>query len=689
MSNEQRFHCNQLATSLSPYLSLHKEQPVHWQQWESEVIEYARQQGKPILLSIGYSACHWCHLMAQDSFGDLTTASIMNEHFINIKIDKEEQPELDKLYQQCHWILNGRNGGWPLTVFLQPDSLVPFFAGTYFPLEPENGMPSFKQLLKSIVEIFQEKPDDVAIMAEKVIHELKDLNAVKTLQAVASKPDYELFIEQLKQQHDPQWGGLVGAPKFPQPVLLLALLRVIYQIRPDESEFLYQILQRTAQGMARVGLYDHLGGGFFHYCTDPHWGIPNFEKILSDNALLLGFYASLAHFSKDGHYANLCRSSSYWMLDKMRHEQGGFFSSLGADSEEGEGTFYLWSKEEVLALLTEEEWAVANVAFGFEQAPNFLDKWHLHQWYSNESLAQKTGLHEKQIAWMLEPIKTKLLSARNMRAKPYRDEKVLTGVNGLAISGLLKSAVLLNDSHIKEAARQALSFIYLNLWKDGQLYAVYRDGVAYQSATLDDYAYLSMAIIDMLEVEWSHQWFHWLLELVDVAIEQLQSHHGGFYFAKENSIDTAPRLFDFSDGVAPSSNSVFNDCLYILALLLKNETYLTLADESCLAASANLRKSVLSHTSLLTNSINMKHNYDVVVVRGSALECMQWHGVLKRDYHPDRRVFSISDSAYKNDGPLHRFETQEAVYAQLCNVSEQEKRFDDLQDLESHLKHKP
>ncbi len=619
------FNKNNLAKCLSPYLQQHADQPVHWQPWSTDTLEYAKQQNKPILLSIGYSACHWCHKMAEESFSNHDTAQIMNHHFVNIKVDREERSDLDKLYQQAHFLLNQRSGGWPLTVFIEPKSLLPFFAGTYFPPEPIDGLASFPQILMTISDIFQHKYTDVLEMCVSIKQSLipvpNQTKAFSSLDELVSK-----FISDVDAHSDPEWGGLSGSPKFPQPVLYRTALNIILYRRPDQSEQLYQHIMRAAQSMSRIGLFDHLAGGFFRYCVDHYWGVPHFEKMLSDNALLMAWYADLATFNKEGSMANVCQQTFRWLSDEMQLESGVFGSSLSADSEDKEGQFYLFDRTEIENLLSAEQWSIAKVAFGLEQAPNFDGRWHLHQWYSTESLAEKLSLPLKQVQWSLDPIKQTLLDYRNQRARPARDDKALTGWNALLASALFKSGQLLNNETMIESAQAIISTIKNKLWLNGQLYSCYRNDSAYQSACLDDYAYLANAILHRLSYQWSTDYFIWLTEITEKVFSQFYRTGAGFEYSNNSDVPLQPIYL--TDDALPSGCAMVIEVVSQLSKFTGNIDHSTILDEILQHASIQIHQSSLAHASLI-NAYLIHGHRAVVVVRGSASELVEWQSQLQ------------------------------------------------------------
>ncbi len=662
---------NNLEHSLSPYLRQHKENPVFWQEWSNDIIDYARKHKQPILLSIGYSTCHWCHVMAHESFEDNETAQLMNTQFINIKIDREERPDLDKIYQQAHLLLNQRSGGWPLTIFLEPDSLSPFFVGTYFPKEPRESLPSFKQLLVTLSSIYHEKPEDIFAISHKIQQQLLELNQVSS--ESNQKEDLSpLFVDQCLVHGDKEWGGLSGAPKFPQPILLRTALKLLATQKPDNQEALHQFIQLTAQAMSRIGLFDHLAGGFFRYCVDNYWGIPHFEKMLYDNALLLTFYNDLARFTMDGHYADLCRKTCQWLMKDMMSEEGGFYSALDADSEGKEGQYYIWKKEQIKQQLDDDEWAIAEIAFGLSQAPNFEECWHLHQWYFGETLAKKANKPLKQVNWMLESIKEKLLSLREQRIRPHRDEKILTSWNALLISALFQSSQILKNPDIEKTAWQTLYFIKEHLWKEQKLLSVHSRGISYQEGFLDDYAFLSQAILDALQIEWRQELYDWLLKLAEVLVEQFYNNEGGFFFSShDNSPDKKSYLLTktlcLNDDALPNGNAVTLSVFNLMGTLSGTSHYSDIIEKTLQISANDLNQYILSHAALLNTYLEYKHGIQCIVLRGSLTEILKWKDTFGLDYRPHQKVFLIPNHIELSKNLEEKYPTKKETYATICD----------------------
>ncbi|MEJ2576763.1 MAG: DUF255 domain-containing protein, partial [Gammaproteobacteria bacterium] len=407
-----------MAAATSPYLLQHAHNPVDWWPWCADALALARREARPILLSIGYSACHWCHVMAHDSFEDPVTAALMNELFVNIKVDREERPDLDKIYQTAHQLLARRAGGWPLTVFLAPDDHTPFFAGTYFPPEPRHGMPSFRDLLRRVADAWRDQQPAIREQNQALLQALAQLEPAPRRRAA---------------------GG---------------------------DEALGHQALFTLERMAAGGLNDQLGGGFCRYSVDDLWMIPHFEKMLYDNGPLLGVYAlAWASAGRRPAFAHVCRRTAEWALREMQAPAGGFYSSLDADSEGEEGRFYVWDRDEVAELLSPEEYRVFAPRFGLDRPPNFEGRWHLHGFVDTAALAARADVGARDVRRLLASARDKLLARRTQRVRPGRDEKILTSWNALMIGGLARAGRLLEQPGWVAAAERALDYLHAHHWR--------------------------------------------------------------------------------------------------------------------------------------------------------------------------------------------------------------------------------
>ena len=475
---------NHLAGETSPYLLQHAANPVDWYSWGEQALTLARENDKPILLSIGYSACHWCHVMAHESFENAEIAAVMNELFVNIKVDREERPDLDQIYQAAHQMLTGRPGGWPLTMFLTPDG-TPFFGGTYFPNTARHGLPAFPDLCRDVVDVYRQRPNDVAAQNRS----LREMLAATTprRQGKVSLGDTPIRAgrDALLRGYDSRFGGFGGAPKFPHASDLAFLLRRAGAGDDRAREVVLTTLTRMAHG----GIYDQLGGGFCRYSVDERWEIPHFEKMLYDNGQLLGLYADAWSQSRESLFARVVEETAAWAIREMQLTDGAFASSLDADSEGEEGRFYVWDQDQIRAPLSEDEWRIASDHWGLDGPPNFeRAHWHL----------RAVGSVAEADADAFARLRAKLLSHRETRIRPARDDKVLTAWNALMIEGLARAGRIFARADWVDAARRALSFIRLQLWCDGRLLATARGGRAHLPGYLDDYAFLILAVQELM-----------------------------------------------------------------------------------------------------------------------------------------------------------------------------------------------
>ncbi len=553
---------NRLSGETSPYLLQHADNPVAWFPWGEEALTLARTQDKPILLSIGYSACHWCHVMAHESFEDDGVAAVMNEHFISIKVDREERPDLDQIYQTAHQMLTGRHGGWPLTLFLAPDG-TPFFGGTYFPREARYGLGGFVDICRQVAVAWRERRTEITTQNSEVRRAL-DREATPPANAIAlDAAPVAALRAVLLGSFDRSDGGFGGAPKFPHPTDLAFLLR-----RPQDAAA-HEAALFTLSRMAAGGIHDQLGGGFCRYSVDATWEIPHFEKMLYDNGPLLGLYADAWALTGDDNFRRVAEGIVSWLLREMTSPEGAFYSSLDADSEGEEGKFYVWDRREVERLLTPEESALAGRHWGLAERPNFENRhWHL-------KLAAPLAEGESAL---IESARTKLFAAREKRIRPGLDDKVLTAWNALMIEGLAHAARLLERPDWLSTAHAALAYLQATHWQNGRLLATSRHGRAQLPAYLDDYAYLLAALLELLQAEFRAEDLAFATQLADALLAHFEdSAAGGFYFTAHDHETLIQRPKTGHDGAIPSGNGVAAIALQRLGHLLGEVRYLEAA----------------------------------------------------------------------------------------------------------------
>ncbi|MDP3584002.1 MAG: thioredoxin domain-containing protein [Thiobacillus sp.] len=612
---------NRLATEPSPYLLQHADNPVDWYPWGAEALDRARRENKPILLSVGYSACHWCHVMAHDCFEDAEVAAVMNRLFVNIKVDREERPDLDQIYQSAHQLLTQRGGGWPLTVFLTPDQ-TPFFAGTYFPKTPRYQLPGFIDLMENIARAWHERRGEVLAQNEAVRTALAQQQPTPDPQPALNAEPLAAAVRDLAEGFDPVWGGFSRAPKFPRPGELFFLLRQAQGGNAQAREMVLFSLKKMASG----GVVDQLGGGFCRYSVDEQWAIPHFEKMLYDNGPLLHLYADAWALTGEPLFADTAMGIVDWLLREMRAPEGGFYSALDADSEGHEGKFYVWTPDQVRALLTESEYAVAALVYGFDQPPNFENtSWNPILARSLSEVAAEFELTEFDAAALLKSARQKLFAARETRVRPGRDDKQLTSWNALMIAGLAHAGRVMSRPDWVAEAHAALDFLRANLWRDGRLLASYKHGEARLNAYLDDYAFLFDALLETLQAGYREVDMAWAQQLADALLTHFEDREaGGFFFTSHDHEALITRPKPGYDNAMPSGNGVAAFALQRLSHLLGEPRYLE-AGARCLSLfHAQLVQQPIAYPTLLAVLDEALVPPRVILLRGPVAEVGTW-----------------------------------------------------------------
>jgi uncharacterized protein YyaL (SSP411 family) len=647
---------NRLAKETSPYLLQHADNPVDWYPWGGEAFDLARKLDKPVLLSVGYSACHWCHVMAHESFEDEATARVMNELFVNVKVDREERPDVDKIYQTAQQLLTQRTGGWPLTMFINPDDRRPFFGGTYFPNEARYGMPAFRDLLQSVASYFREQRDEVRRQGTKLTEVLGRLEppAAGTDLEITAAPLGELR-DALGRSFDRDYGGFGSAPKFPHPTTIDRLLRQWRDSaggdEPDLDALYMATLTLTR--MAEGGLFDHVGGGFCRYSVDRYWQIPHFEKMLYDNGPLLALYAQACLATGDERFAAVANATADWMLSDMQSPEGGFYATRDADSEGEEGLYYLWTPDEVRELVGEADYAVFASRFGLGEPANFEGRWHLTVRRSIEDVASDAGIPESDALAAIERGKAALLAARAERVPPGRDEKQLTAWNALAIRGLAIAGRALQREDLVEAAVASAGFLRSRLFVDGRLLASYKDGAARFPAYLDDHAFLLDALLELLQARWSGEQLQLAVRLADTLLERFEdSSNGGFFFTANDHEELIHRPKPLADESVPSGNGIAAFALQRLGFLLGETRYLDAVERTLRAAWRAMDEYPHGHVTLLTALEEYLAHPEIVVIRGDEDECERWRDAAAKLYAPRRLVFAIGRDEQSLPGAL-------------------------------------
>ena len=640
----QQHSANRLARESSTYLLQHAAQPVDWYPWGAEALQRARDENKPILLSIGYSACHWCHVMAHESFDDPAIAALMNQLFVNIKVDREERPDLDRIYQLAHQLLIQRNGGWPLTMFLTPQEQQPFFGGTYFPKQAQHGLPGFAALLQRVAEFYQTRGADIAQQGAALQQTLQSLlPAVSSPETLSLEP-LAAAREALAREFDADYGGFGAAPKFPHPGNLELLLRLWRSTAASEEPDLHSLYMvgLSLTRMAEGGLFDQLGGGFARYSVDRSWHIPHFEKMLYDNAQLLGVYAQAAIATGEALFARIAAETADWLLRDLQAPQGGFFASLDADSAGHEGSFYVWDREQVRALLPAEQYASFAKHFGLETAANFEGQWHLRIHTALPDVAVELDQPVAVVEQQLQAARATLLRVRQARVAPQRDAKILTSWNALAAGSLALAARCLQRPDLAAAAQATVDFLREHLWRDGRLLAVHAQGRSYLAGYLDDHAFLLHALLELLQTRWRSSDVTFAIELAEVLLRHFEdSERGGFYFTADDHEPLLHRSKSFADEALPAGAAVAALGLQRLGALLAEDRYLAAAARTLEAALPVLQRYPHAHASLLMTLEEHLQPPQVVIIRGDDAESAQWRDALARIYAPRRQVFAI------------------------------------------------
>jgi uncharacterized protein YyaL (SSP411 family) len=657
---------NRLATETSPYLRQHADNPVDWYPWGDEALAAARALDKPILLSVGYSACHWCHVMAHESFEDPAIAAVMNRCFINIKVDREERPDIDKIYQLALQFITRRSGGWPLTMFLTPDDQRPFFGGTYFAKESRQGTPGFGTLLERIAAYYSHHRGEIQAQNAELMRAFARFEPQEA--APPSLDDMPLLAARhsLEQNFDKDYGGFGAAPKFPQPSSIERCLRHWYGTSSGASPDLKALFMATLTltRMAEGGIFDQLGGGFARYSTDRFWMIPHFEKMLYDNGQLLALYAEAHLATGEPLFARVAGETADWLLRDMRGADGAFCSSLDADSEGHEGTFYVWDRTEIRKLLTPTEYTAFAWRFGLDRDANFEGRWHLH---AQEPLDRLIDDSEEPIEPVLAAARAKLIAARSARIAPARDEKILTAWNALAIKGLARAGRVLRRPELIDAAMAAVDMIRATLWRNGRLLATAKDGRAHLAAYLDDYAFLAEALLELLQSRWRSTDLRFAGELVDVLLAQFQDlRHGGFYFTAADQEALIHRSKSFSDDSLPAGNAVATAVLCRLGCLLGELRYLEAAERTLNAAYGAMRDYPQSHMSMVNALEEFLTSVQIIVIRGTADDAERWASEVNVLYSPRRLVFAIPTDAPDLPSALAEKPAKGRTTAYLC-----------------------
>ena len=568
-------HTNRLSRESSPYLLQHAHNPVDWYPWGDEAFQKAKHENKPILLSIGYSACHWCHVMEHESFENEKIASLMNELFVSIKVDREERPDLDEIYMNAVQMLTGR-GGWPMTIFLTPDRK-PFYGGTYFPPEDRQGMPGFPRILAGVSQAYRERPEDVEKSVSQILAALQRMSESQETSKSFAASIISEGAEKVARAYDNDNGGLGQAPKFPNAGVYELFLR--HYSNSKNERFLEMVVQ-TLTKMAHGGIYDHLGGGFHRYSVDAKWLVPHFEKMLYDNAQLVRIYAHAYTITRDPLLKSVVDETVSYLLREMLHPQGGFYSTQDADSEGEEGKFFVWTADEISGLIGEADGEIFCRMYDVGEPGNFDGKSILHPILSVDQASKFFRKETAEIAALVGRAKPRLFAEREKRIKPFRDEKIITAWNGLMLSGLAEAIKVSGNAAAIDAAKRTVDFLSTHMFHNGLLLHTYKDGAAKLFGYLDDYAFLAIGLLDLYEALFDRVHLKWAVELSEIMLREFwDERDGGFFFtgkSHEQLISRAKPIFDAS---IPSGNAMATQLLLRLYHLTGNENYRTKAEK--------------------------------------------------------------------------------------------------------------
>ncbi len=636
---------NRLADQKSPYLLQHAYNPVRWHPWGPDAFDEARRQDKPVFLSIGYSTCHWCHVMAHESFENEAIAEMMNEVFIPIKVDREERPDLDSLYMQVCQTMTG-GGGWPLTIVMTPDKR-PFFAGTYFPKDSRPGLVGMRELIPRIHELWRSQREDVEKSAERVTKALRQPG--RSREGELDEGDLEAAYLQLRQRFDDLNGGFGTAPKFPTPHNVIFLLR--YWERTGEKHALH-MAEKTLRAMRRGGIFDQLGFGFHRYSTDSAWLVPHFEKMLYDQALLASAYLEAYQATGKAEYARTAREVFEYVMRDMTSPEGAFYSAEDADSEGEEGKYYLWTSDELKSCLRDDEYQLAARAFGVTSSGNFEGRNILHLVRTPAEIVGPPG-SEDGAARRVEGIRRRLLDERSSRVRPDRDDKVLADWNALMISALARGSRALNDPTYLRAARRAARFLITRMRrKNGRLYHRYRDGDAAIEGLLDDYAFLLVAMLDLYEASFQTDYLHLARQLSDEMVAHFWDEDGdAFLLTPDDGEELLSRQRPAYDGAIPSGNSMAMLGLLRLGRMLSEKELEAKAERIGRSFAAEVVSSPSGFTQMLVAvDFSLGPRFEVVLVGNPGEEeTKELVAAVNRPYVPRKIVLLVPKAGQKAD----------------------------------------
>ncbi len=662
---------NRLANETSPYLLQHKDNPVDWYPWGEEAFEKAEKENKIIFLSIGYSTCHWCHVMERESFEDEKTAEVLNKDFVAIKVDREERPDLDTIYMAFCQAMTG-SGGWPLNLFLTPKK-VPFYAGTYFPKKSMYGQPAFVDLLNQVAKIWTENPAELFMHSEKARVAVASAFKPRGEEALSGEIIRETY-ETLKSNYDEKYGGFSEKPKFPSPHQMLFLLR--YYKAAGEMEAL-EMVKGQLEGMAKGGLMDHAGGGFARYSVDERWEIPHFEKMLYDNALIAESYIEAYAITKKDRFKNVSEELFHYIEIEMTSPHGAFYSAQDADSEGEEGKFYVFSPSEIEEALGEEaEWFID--FYGITERGNFEGKNHLN-------LIHKDSLKREDLE-KAEPLLDRLYEYRKDRVPPFKDDKILTSWNGLMIGALSLGGKVFKEESYLQSARKAADFILNYHIREAVLYNSSREGKLGDSGTLEDYAFLIHGLLNLYDATLEDKWLFHSRMLTEKMIEDfIGGEDGGFYMTSKDKTDLIMRSRETYDGAMPSGISMAVMVLAKISRLTGVVRYREIMERQFKVFSSNLKRTPGAHCYFMAAYLtaNMGHKaYQLYTV--SREEALEYTEVFRQEYRPFDTLISLTNEGILRE--LFDLEVQEAPALLICQEGSCQKPLERKEDIEKELK---
>ena len=655
-----------LSKETSPYLLQHATNPVDWYPWGPEALEKAKKENKPIFLSIGYSSCHWCHVMAHECFENPEIAELMNQWFINIKVDREEHPGVDSLYMKALVEMTGQ-GGWPLSLFLTPDQK-PYFGGTYFPPTSKYNRPGFPQILKEAHQLFSKDPSLINGKAQKILQNISLQNKQGVAQEIESRQLIQGAVEIFKKRFDEEYGGFGTGMKFPEPMHYALLLRHWAETGDEDT---LHILDKSLTKMAEGGIFDQLGGGFHRYSTDRLWRVPHFEKMLCDNGFLAKLFLDMFQATKQEIYREIPERIFSWIEREMTSRDGVFFSSQDADTEGREGVFYTWELREVLNLLGPKHAKVFSRAYGMTPKGHLEGRNVLHVNLNVDSLAEAENIPVFEADHILKKGKETLLKDRNKRICPATDEKVITSWNGLVITALATGYAVLEDTKYINAAKRCADFIWAQQWKEGKLHRIYKDGQTRIAGCLDDYAYFLEALITLYETSLEIEWITRASQLADTMIEEFwDEREDGFFLSGKSGEQLVSKIKNPADEAMPSANAIASIALLKLGRLIGNNNYLGKSEKTVKAFSASIEQNPAAHTGLLSalSASSLSPTEAIFVGAKDSSDFKEMWKVLHSDYRPNKIVVWNEDNKTGKLLPLAegKASNQGEVFLYLC-----------------------